>query len=258
MGKQQNKLAVAGQVRPSAGNPLGVGLIDPQSVSDMPLAQYYQMADSFVNVQKAVYYDSAVYTAGTAITAAQKKALFTKGKSQDDTVVNTGVAIAEKGEFMTNMISDGEFEGGTTFILEHISVRCVLTSEVPTTLGTRGEITAPNYTASVVISAANNFKAYMEQIELQYLRNEELKLRGPLWMWPCPFAFSGAFGSPNAGFIQNGTGLESHNMLARPIVLNSEDKFSFVLQPIVATFTPTIGTILQVVLRGKAIKTFTL
>lgn len=258
MGKQQNKLAVAGQVQPDRGNPLGIGLIDPQSVSELPLAQYYKMAENFVNVQKAVYYDTAVYTAGTAVTAAQKKALFSKGKAEGDTVVNTGVAIAEKGEFMTNMISDGEFEGGTTFILEHIGVRCVLTSELPTTLGTRGEITAPNYTASVVISAANNFKCYMEQIELQYLRNEELKLRGPLWQWPSSFAFSGAFGSPNAGFIQNGTGLETHNMLARPVVLNSEDKFSFVLQPIVATFTPTIGANIQVVLRGKAIKTFTL
>lgn len=257
MAKDKNKLAVAGQVRPSDGNPLGVALIDPQAVADMPLAQYYQMANSFVNVQKAVYYDTAVITAGTAVTSAQKKALFTKGKAQDDTVMNTGVAIPEKGEFLTNMISDGEFEGGTTFILEHIGVRCVLTSEVPTTLGTRGEITAPNYTASVVISAANNFKCYMEQIELQYLRNEELKLRGPLWQWPSSFVFSGAFGSPNAGFIQNGTGLETHNMLARPVVLNSEDKFSFVLQPIVATFTPTIGANISVVLRGKAIKTFT-
>ena len=254
--KSTTKLAVAGEVRPSDRNPLGVALIDPQSISDMPLAQYYQMADRFVNVQKAVYYDTAVYTAGTAITQAMRKALFTKGKSQDDAVVNTGVAIPEKGEFLTNMISDGEFEGGTTFILEHIGVRMVMTSELPTTLGTRGEITAPNYTASVVISAANNFKAYTEQMELQYMRNEELKLRGPLWQWPSSFGVSGAFGSPNSGFIQNGTGLESHNMLVRPVVLNSEDKFSFVLQPIVATFTPTIGANICVVLRGKAIKTF--
>jgi len=250
------QLAVSGAGAASSRNPLGVGMIDAQSISDMPLAQYYAMADRFVNVQKAVYYDTAVITAGTAVTAAQKKALFTKGKSQDDTVLNTGVAIPEKGEFLTNMISDGEFEGGTTFILEHIGVRLVMTSELPTTLGARGEITAPNYTASVVISAANNFKAFTEQIELQYVRNEEIKLRGPLWQWPSSFGISGAFGSPNAGFIQNGTGLESHNMLARPVVLNSEDKFSFVLQPIVATFTPTIGANICVVLRGKVIKTF--
>lgn len=254
--KDQTKLAVADTVARTSQNPLGVALIDPQSIEALPLAQYYQMAGSFVNVQNAIYYDTAVYTAGTAVTQSQKKALFTKGKAQDDTVVNTGVAIAEKGEYMTNMISDGEFEGGTTFILEHIGVRLVLTSELPTTLGTRGEITAPNYTASVVISAANNMKAYTEQIELQYLRNEETKLRSPLAFWPSNFGFSGAFGSPNAGFIQNGFQTQGWNFLSRPVVLQSEDKFSFVLQPIVATFTPTIGANIQVVLQGKTIKTF--
>lgn len=255
MAKSGEKLAVAGMVGSSKPNPYGIGMIDPQAVSNLPLAQYLQMAGNFVNTQNAMYYDTAVYTAGTAVTQAQKKALFTKGKNQSDTVVNTGVAIPEKGEFMTNMISDGEFEGGTTFILEQICVHAQVTSELPTTLGTRGEITAPNYTASVVISAANNLKAYVEQIELQYLRNEEIKLRGPLWAWPSPFGFSGAIGSPNAGFIQNGY-VQTWNMLSRPVVLQSEDKFSFVLNPIVATFTPTVGINIKVVLLGKTIKTF--
>lgn len=228
--------------------------ISPQSVTNLPLAQYYRMADNFVNVENVVYYDSAVYTAGTAVTQSQKKTLFRKGKSEDDTVVNTAVAIAEKGDFLTNMISNGEFEGGTVFILEQIAVHCMLTSELPTTLGTRGEITAPNYTASVVISAANNIRAYLEQINLEYRRAEQLKLTpAPLFMWPCPFGLTGAIGSPNSGFIQNGGfGIQ----LSRPIVLASEDPFSFTLQPTVATFTPTIGAIIRVCLLGKTIKTF--
>lgn len=253
--KNTSQLAVAGALPASPSNPQGIGLVDPQSLSRLPLAQYLQMGNHLVNAQSAIYYDSAVYTAGTAITAAQPKALFTRGKSQSDTVVNTGVAIPEKGEFMTNMISDGEFEGGTTFILEQVCVHVQLTSELPTTLGTRGEITAPNYTASVVISAANNLKAYVEQIELQYKRNEETKLRAPLFMWPSPFGMSGAIGSPNAGFVQNGY-QATWNFLSRPIVLQSEDKFSFVLNPIVATWTPTIGAVIKVLLIGKTIKTF--
>ncbi|MEK7855370.1 MAG: hypothetical protein AAB288_04720, partial [Acidobacteriota bacterium] len=134
MAKTQQQLAVAGIQPVNNANPLGIGMLDLASVSQMPLAQYQQLAGQFVNVQNAVYYDTAVFTAGTAITQGQKKALFTKGKSQDDTVVNTGVAIPEKGEFLTNMISDGEFEGGTTFILEQIAVHWFLTSEQPTTL----------------------------------------------------------------------------------------------------------------------------
>lgn len=240
---------------PTANNPFAVSAIDPKDVSSLPLAQYYQMAGNFVNVQNAVYYDTAVFTAGTAVTQAQRASLFTKGKSQDSAVVNTGVAIAEKGEYMTNMISDGEFEGGTTFLLEQIAVDFILTSEQPTTLGTRGEITAPNYTASVVISAANHAKAISDQFELQYLRNEEIKLRGLLKWFPSPFGLSGDFGSPNSGFVQNGNGIR-WNMLSRVPVLQSEDKFQFNIQPIVPTWTPTISFNLRVCLIGKTIKTW--
>src|SRR5688572_12138151 len=120
MAKANQQLAVAGLSPVNNRNPLGIGMLDLNSVSQMPLAQYQQLAGNFVNVQNAVYYDTAVFTAGTAVTQAQRTPLFTKGKSQDTTVTNTGVAIPEKGEFMTNMISDGEFEGGTTFILEQI------------------------------------------------------------------------------------------------------------------------------------------
>lgn len=255
MGKQQSQVAVAGLVPVSNANPLGIGMLDLKDVSAMPLAQYYNLSGNFVNVQNAVYYDTAVYTAGTAITQGQKASLFTKGKSQDATVVNTGVAIPEKGEFMTNMISDGEFEGGTTFILEQVCAHWFLTSEQPTTLGVRGETTAPNYTASVVISAANHHKAIAEQFELQYFRNEELKMRGKLRHFPSPFGASGTFGSPNSGFVQNGYS-GRWNMLSRAVVLQSEDKFSFNVQPIVAAWTPTISFNITVELIGKVIKTF--
>jgi hypothetical protein len=232
--------------------------VDPQAFTKLPLARYYRdVAGNIVNAQSALYYDSATIIAGTAVTAAQKQALFTKGKNQDSAVLNTGTAIPEKGEFMTNMITDGEFEGGTTFILEQICVDLSLTADIATTYGTRGEMTAPNYTASVAISAANNFKAYTENLELQYVRNEDIKLRAPLRFWPSPFGASGAWGSPNGGFIQNGNGPSRFNMLSHPVVLQSEDRFSFVIQPIVATFTPTMTAVIRVVLLGKAIRTFT-
>ena len=252
--KSQSMVHVAGIQKQTADNPLGIGALDLNTISNLPPAVYQQYQNNMVNVQNAVYYDTAVYTAGTAVTQAMKKALFTKGKSQDDTVVNTGVAIPEKGEFLTNMIADGEFEGGTTFILEQVAVDFLLTSEQPTTLGARGEITAPNYTASVVISAANHAKAIATQFELQYLRHEEIKQRGLLKWYPSPFGLSGDFGSPNSGFVQNGYGIR-WNMFARTPILQSEDRFSFVINPIVATWTPTISFNLTVCLIGKVIKT---
>lgn len=248
--------SVAIAVPRSTANPSGIVMLDPQDLEDKPLAQYYRMADNFVNTQSALYYDTATIVAGTAVTLGQKKALFTKGKAQDDTVLNSGTVIPEKGEFMTNMIADGEFEGGTTFILEYIGVHLVLTESIATTYGTRGEITAPNYTASAVISAANNFACYTENLELQYLRNEDVKQRAPLWAWNSPFGSTGAIGNTGSGFIQNSYNVNSFNMLARPVVLQSEDRFSFVINPIVATFTPTMTAKIRVVLCGKAIKTF--
>jgi len=255
MAKSPQTVGVAGQKPATNNNPLGIVELSLDQLSQMPLAQYYALQGNFVNVENAVYYDTAVYKAGTAITQGQKASLFTKGKSQDSSVVNSGTNIPEKGAYLTNMISDGEFEGGTTFILEQICVDVVLTSELPTLVGTRGEIITPNYVASVVYSAANHMKAISEQFELQYVRNEDVKLRGKLKHFPSPFGFSGAFGSPNAGFVQNGYQV-SWNLLSRPKVLRSEDKFACVIEPLVATWTPQADFQIGVSLLGKKISTY--
>lgn len=254
--KQSQPLVIQGPKTPS--NPSGRQYLDINEVVGMPLAQFYEFAGNIVNVDNACYYDSAVVIAGTALTQAQKKALFTKGKSEPDTTMNTAAAIAEKGEFLTNMITGGEFEGGTTFLLESIAVDLNLTSEVATTYGSRGQIVAPNYTASTTVSAANNHKAYTEQIELQFLRNEDIKHRGLLRFFPSPFGSSGTFGSPNAGFIQNGFGVPTWNQMARVRVLQSEDRFSSVLNPIVETWTPSMTAVIRVCLLGKVIKAMTI
>lgn len=252
--KNQQAILVAGQVPATQNNPNGLAELHPREVSAMPLAQYYQMAGSFVNTQSAVYYDTAVFAAGTAITPSTVGKLFTKGKNQDTSVVNTGTAIAEKGEALTNMISDGEFEGGTTFLLEQIAVDFLITSE-PATYGTKGEITNPAHVAAATFSAANHYLAISRQMELVYLRNEEIKLRGLLCEFPSPFVASGAFGSSLGGFIQNGYA-NTWNKLSRVPVLQSEDKFSFEIRPITASWTPAVAFQLRVMLIGKTIKTF--
>ena len=91
--KKEQALMVAGINTPSQQNPLGIGELDPRSLSSMPLAQYYSLAGSFVNVQNAVYYDAAFYEAGTAITPQHVAKLFTRGKSQASSVVNTGTEL---------------------------------------------------------------------------------------------------------------------------------------------------------------------
>lgn len=235
--------------------PNGFLEVDPSEIiQGKTLQQWRQDAATgrYINIQNAVFYDTATVVAGTALVQGNDKALFAKGKSEEDTVWNTGTAISQKGQFMTNMITGGQFEGGTSFILEQICVTVRLTESIATTYGTRGEITAPNYTASVVISPSNNLQAYTENIELQYLRSETIMLRGLLEQFPSPFGFSGALGIVGGGFVQNGY-QQTFNHLMYPILLTTDDLFNFVLSPVVATFTPTMTAKIRVNLIGKKI-----
>lgn len=235
--------------------PGGIQLVDPADlIAGKTLQQWQQDANTgrYLNIQNACFYDTATVVAGTALTQGNTKALFAKGKSEEDTVWNTGTAIPQKGEFMTNMITGGQFEGGTSFIMEQITVSILLTESIATTYGTRGEMTAPNYTASVVISPSNNLQMFTENIELQYVRNENVMLRGLVQHFPSPFGFSGALGIVGGGFVQNGYN-QTFNYLFRPILLQTDDLFNFVLNPVVATFTPTMTAKIRVNLIGKKI-----
>jgi hypothetical protein len=253
MAKTDQKVIVATGVNP--GNPSGLSELDPKAISSMPLAQYYTMQNNFVNTQAAVYYDTAVYAAGTAITPQHVAKLFTKGKNQGTSVVQTGTAIAEKGAFMTNMIGDGEFEGGVTFLLEQIVADIWLNGERVTTVGTKGDIQVPTVSPLATYSASAHIGALRDQFELVYLRNEEPKLRGTLAEFPSPFIVSGAFGSSLGGFVQNGF-TRTWNKLSRVPVLQSEDKFSVEIRPLSDTFTPDVPFRIKVAFIGQVIKTF--
>ena len=91
----------------------GVDLVNPADlIAGKTLQQWQRDAATgrYINIQNAVFYDTATVVAGTALTQGTTKTLFAKGKSEDDVVWNTGTAIPQKGEFMTNMITGGQFE----------------------------------------------------------------------------------------------------------------------------------------------------
>lgn len=231
--------------------------VEREVIERMPIAQYYQdVRGNIVNAQSGFYYDSTYIKVGVAVPANAKKALFTLGKNETDTQFGTSTTTGEKTEFLTNMINGGEFEGGTTFIMEGAGVQCVAPANLPTTVAANGAITAPNYTASVVIDGGNNLMMILNNLELRFLRGEDVKKRAPLCMWPAPpgVGLEGAIGSPNAGFIQNGrNGLVQ---FTRPIVLGSEDKFAFEIANVSGSaFTPTTELLVRVIIWGTVIKT---
>src|SRR3954468_6764868 len=125
-----------------------------QELESLPLSQYYRdYHGNIVNANSAFYYDTAYAKVGVAIAANAKQSLFTLGKTQAGTQFSSGTTTGgEKGEFLTNMVSDGMFDDGTNFIMEGAGVQIVMSADLATTVGENGQITAPNYTASVVIS----------------------------------------------------------------------------------------------------------
>lgn len=225
-----------------------------QELEAMTLSQFYSYKGSIVNAQSHFYYDSTYIKVGVAVQANAKKSLFTLGKNETDTQFGTSTTTGEKTEFLTNMISNGEFDNGTNFIMEGCGVQCVAPANLPTTVGANGAITAPNYTASVVIDGGNNLQAILNNLELRFIRGEEIKKRAPLMFWPAPpgVGLEGAVGSPNAGFVQNGRG--GLVQFTHPVVLEAGDKFQFDVANICgAAFTPTTELLLRVIIWGTRI-----
>lgn len=237
-----------------ADNRGGFRELSLQELESMPLSQFYTYKGNIVNAQSAFYYDSTYVKVGVAVPANAKKSLFTLGKNETDTQFGTSTTTGEKTEFLTNMISNGQFDNGTNFIMEGAGVQVIATADLPTTVGANGAITAPNYTASVVISGVNNLMMILNNLELRFLRGEDVKKRGPLQFWPAPpgVGLEGASGSPNGGFFQNGRfGLVQ---FTHPVVLEGGDKFQFDLANIAqAAFTPTMEHLIRVVIWGTKI-----
>lgn len=231
--------------------------VEKEVLEKMSLAEYFRdLQGRIVNANSAFYYDSTYVKVGVAVPANAKKSLFSLGKAESDTQFGTSTTTGEKGEFLTNMLTNGEFEGGTTFIMEGVGVQVIATADLPTTVGANGAITAPNYTASTTISGVNNLIMILNNLELRYVRGDEIKKRGPLQFWPAPpgVGLEGASGSPNGGFFQNGrSGLVQ---FSRPVVLGSEDQFRFEIANVAgAAFTPTMEHLIRVIIWGTAIKT---
>jgi hypothetical protein len=238
-------------------------VLDPAKLESMPLAQYYQdyrNPGTIVNAQADFFYDTAYIVAGTAVTANQKQALFAHGKTDPSSQFNGAppTAIAEKGAFMTNMLADGSFPQGTSFIMEGAGVQILMTADKATAaLGTRGEMLTPVYAASVTKSAVNNLLAALENLELIFFRGEEPRKRGPLEFWPAPpgVGLEGASGSPNGGFFQNGRG--GLVQFSHPVFFQSLDPFYFMLANIAdQAWTPDMDIKVRVILWGQSIKTF--
>ena len=228
------------------------GKLDKYQIQNMSLSDYYQASKTFTNVHNYVAYDTAIYDAAD-ITPAHEKSLFRRGKGSEDSVVNANTEINRKTAFHTNMNTDGEFEGGTTFILEMISVQLFLSADA-SEIVSKGEIEDPTVAAVAGYSAVNHYNAIANQFGLEFHISDTKVLDGLLYEFPSPFVASGMGGASVGGFVQNGFSVLSWNKLHNPYVLQSEDNFAVILKPLAAKFTPQVPFNLRVNFIGKRIR----
>lgn len=228
-------------------------LLTYQDITELPIAQYLAKLGRFLNTSPQDYYDTAVFVAGTAVVPTLQVKMFTKGQGEPDLIANTGAAIANKSEQLTNMVEGGEFDGGVTFILEQVAVDILLPADKPTTV-TNGEIVDPTLTTLANYSASVHMQAVRQQFKLAFYRNEQEIFAGNLSEFPSPFLVSGAFGNDD-GFIQNGVGGDLSRKFTHARVLESQDRFSWRLFYTGAVgFTPIIGFNIKVIMLGQVIK----
>jgi len=234
----------------------GIRELDIRKLNRTPLSDYYRMAGKFVNVENYIYEATALYAAGTPITTEHVAELFTAGHNQPGLVVNTGAVIAPKqGKNLTNMVTDGEFDNGTSFLLEMICADVFLTSEPPTSV-VNGAIVNPATNPIANYSAPNHYKAVSRQWELAFIRGEDqVIVDGKLYEFPSPFVASGAFGASAGGFIQNGFSIPSWNKLSEIQALQSNDRFRVEVRPLTNGFVSQVDLQIRVQFIGKRIKT---
>lgn len=249
----KNRQTVAIKTAKTKESPDGIRELDIKMLDRRPIADYYRLAGRMLNVENQVYYDTAVYGAA-AITTAHVARLFTNGQADSAAQVNTATAIAEKGEFLTNMTTDGEFDNATSFLLEQIAVDVFLPAERATTYSAKNAISDPTNSALATYSAPLHYQAITRQFMLEFYRGDQKMVDGLLFQFPSAFVASGAFGSSLGGFIQNGFAVPTWNKLSEIHALQSNDRFSVRIRPLEA-FTPQVPFNIRVNFIGKRIST---
>lgn len=243
------------KVAEPTGNDSGIRAYNLEQIAQMPLPEYLRKDNKILYWRNQVFHDTAIIAPGVAITPQHIKRLFVKGKNESDTVMNSGAAIAQKGEFMTNMETNGEFPHDSTAICYSIEVDWQFTTAQPSAISL-GQIQNASTAAVANYSASVCNAAIRRQFQLRLVRGEQSKHKGFLYEFPTRFGSTGAFGGTD-GFIQNNSfASDTFSKLDRPEVFEGDSRFSFELVPLADTLTMPVWTIITVMIVCRYIGPF--
>lgn len=236
MARNHQILRVAGEVPPTSRNPLGIAEISLDTVAKTPISRYLQYENRIVNARSQVYYDTIRLESGTAWTSGQTVKTFTIGRDGPGTIANTGAAIV-KSSFDTNMIKGGQFESGTTAIVSAVEFMVMLNGRLATA-DTSGQISNPAPAAKAANSYAASLllQALLTQTRLTFERGERREENGLAFMFPSRFGIFGvAGGDLEEGVFQNVSPVGLISMLDFPKVLDDDEDFNLLVEPLAAS-----------------------
>jgi hypothetical protein len=254
MARNHGAIQVAGKVEPTARNPLGIGEISLETVAKTPMSEYLSYHNRIVNARSQVYYDTIRLESGTAWTSGQSTKAFMVGKDQNGAILNTGTAITKSG-FDTNMIKGGQFESGTTVIVSAIEVMIMLNGRLATA-DTSGLISNPAPAAKTAntYSAALLLQAILDQTKLTFEMGERRQENGLFFMFPCRYGIFGVIGGDTEeAVVQNVSPVGLISMLDFPKVLDSDDDFDILIEPLAASLALPNDVKIRILLITKRI-----
>jgi hypothetical protein len=192
---------------PVGGGAFAVKEYDFDDIKNMPIEQYYSVKNHIVNARKETYYDTFIFDPATTIAANLEDLLFTRGRNQEGAISNTGVEIAKKTLWHTNLNRNGEFDNDATVLIHSMEVAIFMPTILPVAGNYAQGILSnpiPSAEGAQAWSASLTYHMLKDSLHFVFVRSEQDQERGFLEEWTTrvgPTAVLG--GDVNEGFVQN-------------------------------------------------------
>lgn len=218
------------------------GNLTLKMIEEMTIPEFVQYNGHITNLRKQYRYDTAVFKASTAITPNNAKGLFEVGQGQQDNWANDVTDTFIKNQILSNIFRNGTYQPGELAIFYQMEALIMgMEGGTPTTTN---DFVISNPAVAAFSATTDIFlllRVISTQFYLQFLRGgqKESMVEGRPIDFPQRDGVSGASGSSAtfvSAFAQN-AGFGDENLLQRPQVIEGQDTWSVIVQPLAPTLT---------------------
>lgn len=208
-----------------------MGSVSIGDIKNMTINEFYSIKNRLLALRENYRYDTLVYNAGTAVSLAQQPLSFRNGINEQNPVANVPGTTYKQTRFHTNMSQQGNFGDGSLTICYALEYNVTFTALKGTAAGytdatAYGANTNPLGVAPAAYDPALLESSWVDQVELQWLRDEQTIIRNKAALFPTANGISGVLGASVGGVMQN-VGYDGHqNLLNNPQVFIDNQDFS--------------------------------